>query len=54
MSDLVRYSDLVKFARLESSVEKGRQDLKQAYEWCKMVEKTQNSRELSRETEKSP
>jgi len=54
MSDLIRYSDLVKFARLESSVEKGRQDLKQAYEWCKMVEKTQNSRELSRETEKSP
>jgi len=53
MSDLIRYSDLVKFARLESSVEKGRQDLKLAREWCKMVEKSINSLELSGETEKS-
>ncbi|HAE86563.1 TPA: hypothetical protein DCG86_00900 [Candidatus Marinimicrobia bacterium] len=53
MSDLIRYSDLVKFARLESSIEQGRQDLKQAREWCKMVERTQNSLTLSEETKKS-
>lgn len=54
MTDLIRYSDLVKFARLESSVEQGLKDLKQAREWCEKVEMTGNSSKLSGETEKSP
>lgn len=53
MTDLIRYSDLVKFARLETSAEQCKTDLKKIRGWCKKVEINENSSKVSEETEKS-